>query len=203
MALKQQISEDKIRTIKALFDIGAQHAKREIEDQLVRSKVLLKVPQVAIIYLQSLRKLEEEHGTTYACASSGFHGDLIGQGAILIKSKPAWDLATVLSSNPDGPARPLDPKQLAASISKLGEIMLQNVMAVVSRALHAQTHYESVQFQTCTSCDGGLSGGGNADSILVACEMHYAIASRGTSGEILLLVRLDTMPWLLAHLPAA
>ena len=188
---KQSIGEDKIRTLKALFEIGAQHAKKQIES-LIDANILIQVPEVGIVFMSSLRNMSDDNPARFMACTMEIDGDIPGEGAILLSHNCARSLVQTMTT--------VDDDDLDQGVRILGELVMKNVINIVSQALSLNVTFGEAEVDADAGCDAGLAYDAEDESILVVGETNFAIASKGIAGEILLLIRLDSLSWLLEHL---
>lgn len=191
---KNLLGDQRLRSIRAMFQAGAMKAKKHLET-IVDSRVLLQVPEIGIVSAASLKHLEDEVAKERLAVQVPISGDLEGIGAILLEKSSGSALCAAL------PLNEKSGKNHENFILKLlAKLIIESVTTEVASSMNASVAFGNYAVLSDAPADAGLSSDAPQRAIIVVGESNFAFATQAFAGEILILIRIDSVQAFLERL---
>jgi chemotaxis protein CheC len=188
---------EQLAALSEILNIGVGSAA-ELLCEMLRSRVLLQVPEVRLLRLPELhRDFPELSASRLAAVEMAFRGPLSGTSALLFPPHSAAELVNVLT--PDGdPSDDLDAIR-AATLTEVGNIVLNGVMGAMANTLSTRFSYTLPTFAERTIGD---LWGAEVDQTVLLARTRFRVERTEIEGDILVLLEVGCLDEMLRAIDA-
>lgn len=180
-----KLNEEQQDILNEIMNIGVGDAAAQLND-MVNCHVLLNTPKLTAMDQKKLKvKLEEELGVDISVVQMKFTGGLDGSAALMFSSESGKKLVNILSDDFDEE----DYNTLkSGTLTEVGNIILNSVLAAFSNAISDRLDYEVPHFSD-TDLDNFVHNelmGGPDNNDLYLCEVNFNAEDVQVDGRVLL-----------------
>lgn len=185
-------SPQQLEALSEIMNIGVGQAA-ELLYEMLGSRILLQVPDVRVVALPDLDKDLPELATgTLASVEMAFRGHFNGTSALLFPPQSASTLVSVLTQE-GGAQDDLDSIR-AATLTEVGNIVLNGVMGALANTLSAYFTYQVPTYAERSVRELCGEGAGHA---VVMARTRFRAQSLEIEGDILLVLEIGSLDALL------
>jgi chemotaxis protein CheC len=179
---------EQLAALSEILNIGVGSAA-ELLCEMLRSRVLLQVPEVRLLQLEELhRDFPELAAPRLAAVEMPFRGLLSGTSALLFPAHSAAELVNALT--PDGdPSDDLDAIR-AATLTEVGNIVLNGVMGAMANTLSTRFSYTLPTFAERTVAELWRA---DAEQSVLLARTRFRVESTEIEGDVLVLLEVGCL----------
>lgn len=177
-----------IEALKELTNIGIGRAA-SVLNEMLQSHIILEIPEIKILLPSELKaELNFEDTEQLATVSLSFNGNFMGTASLVFPMDGAVELVSLLSG--EEPGSPDLDSVRAATLSEVGNIMLNCIMGSISNILSAHLFYDIPYYSEETVDTFYFSQASETDNVLILAKTRFVIQQLDIIGNIFMLIEM-------------
>ena len=193
-----EINEDLKDVITELTNIGVGDAA-SVLNEMVESHVTLQAPLLVILTPEELEeRLQNDIGEDIALVQMNFNGGMTGVANLLFPIESGKKLTNILSEGFEEE----DYNSLkAGTLTEVGNIILNSVLASFSNALSEHLDYQLPEFSDLHVTQFIKNELFQGNDVSFLCEVNFAVQSASIEGHVVLVFDIDSLQAMNGKLP--
>jgi chemotaxis protein CheC len=190
-------SPEQLATLGEILNLGVGSAA-ELLSEMVGARILLQVPEVQLLQLAELERNHPELAAPrLAAVEMAFRGLITGTSALVFPEQSAANLVNLLT--PDGEPRDDLDAIRAATLTEVGNIVLNGVMGAMANTLATRFDYTLPSFAQRSVAQ---FWGPDADQAVLLARTRFRIEGQEIEGDILVILEVGSLDGILKAIDA-